>query len=139
MHDYMERWSRHKSTFAAKRASPSFYYSSERKAGALSKLADPGPGTPRELTYPDLASGGNSPQWVMEYRFPSAYGYSSLNATNLLALAASIHDDPKVRRTFANYYAASAPSPITGTNWPFYSCAETRFTRADYASCAHSP
>jgi len=49
----------------------------------------------------------------MEYRFPSAYGYSSLNATNLLALAASIHDDPKVRRTFANYYAASAPSPIT--------------------------
>src|SRR5262249_27432985 len=76
--------------------------------------------------YLDLANGGSSPQWVMEYRFPSAYGYSSLNAANLLALAASIHDDPKVRRTFANYYGASAPSPITDTNWPFYSCAETR-------------
>src|SRR5262249_3308937 len=89
--------------------------------------------------YLNLADGGNSPQWVLEYRFPSAYGYSSLTATNLGALAASIHDDPKVRKTFAKYYAVSAPSPINSTNWLFYSCAETRFTSHDYASCTRGP
>jgi sphingomyelin phosphodiesterase acid-like 3 len=89
--------------------------------------------------YLSLADGGNNPQWVLEYRFPSAFGYGSLNATNLAALAASIHDDPKVRQSFANYYAVSAPSPITYTNWPFYSCAETRFTSTDYGKCTHSP
>jgi len=89
--------------------------------------------------YLNLADGGNSPQWVLEYRFPSAYGYNSLTATNLGALAASIHDDPKVRKAFAKYYAVSAPSPINSTNWLFYSCAETRFTSNDYASCIRGP
>jgi sphingomyelin phosphodiesterase acid-like 3 len=89
--------------------------------------------------YLNLADGGNSPQWALEYRFPSAYGYSSLNATNLGALSASIHDDPEVRRTFAKYYAVSASSPITCTNWLFYSCAETRFTPTDYRRCTHGP
>ena len=89
--------------------------------------------------YLNLADGGNSPQWVLEYRFPSAYGYNSLTATNLGALAASIHDDSKVRKTFAKYYAVSAPSPINSTNWLFYSCAETRFTSNDYASCTRGP
>ena len=89
--------------------------------------------------YLNLADGGNNPQWVLEYRFPSAYGYSSLTAMNLGAIAASIHDDPKVRRTFAKYYAVSATSPINFTNWLFYSCAETRFMSNDYASCTRGP
>jgi sphingomyelin phosphodiesterase acid-like 3 len=88
--------------------------------------------------YLNLANSGNNPQWALEYRFPSAYGYSSLTAMNLVALAAGIHDDPKVRQVFAGYYSVSAPSPITLTNWPFYSCAQTRFMSADYRSCAHS-
>jgi hypothetical protein len=89
--------------------------------------------------YLNLADGENSPQWVLEYRFPSDYGYRSLNATNLEALTASIHDDPNVRETFAKHFAALAPSPKLTflTNWLFYSCAETRFTSTDYARCTH--
>jgi hypothetical protein len=33
----------------------------------------------------------------------------------------------------------SASSPINFTNWFFYSCAETRFTSNDYASCTRGP
>jgi hypothetical protein len=89
--------------------------------------------------YLNLADGRSNPQWDLEYRFPSAYGYSSLNATNMVGLAARIHDDPKVRQTFAKYYAVSASSPITSTNWLFFSCAETIFTFTDYGRCTHGP
>ena len=85
--------------------------------------------------YLDLANGENNPQWALEYRFPTAYGYSALTARNLESLAASIHDNPDVRKIFAGYYAASAPSPITSTNWPFYSCTHTQFTATDYSDC----
>jgi hypothetical protein len=85
--------------------------------------------------YLDLAGNGKNPQWALEYRFSTAYGYSALTAENLEDLAVSIHDNPDVRQTFAGHYAASAPSPITPTNWPFYSCAETQFTVTDYINC----
>jgi sphingomyelin phosphodiesterase acid-like 3 len=87
------------------------------------------------MYYLDLAKGGNDPRWALEYHFPGAYGYNAVNAPNLTALAASIQGDPKVRQVFAGYYAASARSPITSTNWPFYSCAETQFIAADYSGC----
>jgi sphingomyelin phosphodiesterase acid-like 3 len=89
--------------------------------------------------YLDLANGGNDPRWGLEYHFPGAYGYSAVTATNLAALAAGIHDEPKVRQIFAGYYAASARSPITAKNWPFYSCAETQCTTLDYSSCCGAP
>jgi sphingomyelin phosphodiesterase acid-like 3 len=88
------------------------------------------------MYYLDLANGGNNPQWALEYRFPTDYGYSALTAGNLEVLAASIHDNPNVRETFARYYAVSAPSPIKRANWPFYSCTETQFTPSDYRNCA---
>jgi hypothetical protein len=87
----------------------------------------------------DLANGGNNPQWALEYRFSTAYGYSAFTPANLEALAASIRADPNVRQTYAGYYAASAPSPITSTNWPFYSCAETHFASIDYSNCVCNP
>jgi hypothetical protein len=100
------------------------------KTGAVSQIA---------TYYLDLARGGDHAQWTLEYTFPDAYGYNDLTPTNLQALAASIHDNPQVRQIYAGYYAASAPSPITSTNWTFYSCAETRFTSADYSDCACNP
>jgi sphingomyelin phosphodiesterase acid-like 3 len=107
----------------------------------LNYNADSGDVSDIATFYLNLTDGGNSPQWVLEYRFPSDYGYRSLNATNLAALAASIHDDPNVRETFAKHYAALAPSPERTflTNWLFYWCAETRFTSSDYARCTHGP
>jgi predicted phosphodiesterase len=86
--------------------------------------------------YLDLAKGGNNPQWALEYRFPTDYGYRVLTVANLEALAVSIHDNPNVREVFARYYAASAPSPIKPTNWSFYSCSQTQFTPTDYRNCA---
>ena len=85
--------------------------------------------------YLDLVKGGDNPRWDLEYRFSAAYGYDAFTAGNLETLAAAIHDNPNVRQIFANYYAASAPSPITSNNWPFYVCTETQFTATDYSYC----
>jgi sphingomyelin phosphodiesterase acid-like 3 len=85
--------------------------------------------------YLDLVKGGDNPQWALEYRFSTAYGYDAFTAGNLETLAAAIHGNPNVRQIFAGYYAASAPSPITSNNWPFYVCAETQFTAPDYSHC----
>ena len=79
--------------------------------------------------------GGDNPQWALEYRFSTAYGYAALTARNLEKLAAAIHDNPNVRQIFIGYYAASAPSSITSNNWPFYVCTETQFTATDYSHC----
>jgi sphingomyelin phosphodiesterase acid-like 3 len=85
--------------------------------------------------YLDLVKGGDNPRWDLEYRFSTAYGYDAFTAGNLETLAAAIHDNPNVRQIFANYYAASAPSPITSNNWPFYVCTETQLTATDYGQC----
>jgi sphingomyelin phosphodiesterase acid-like 3 len=83
----------------------------------------------------DLAKGGDNPEWAFEYRFSKAYGYSAYTAQNLEALAARVQADPNIRQIFADYYAASAPSPITPKNWPFYICAEAHLIATDYGSC----
>ncbi|MBV9490384.1 MAG: metallophosphoesterase [Verrucomicrobia bacterium] len=83
----------------------------------------------------NLSNGGAHPQWALEYRFSTAYGYEAFTPANLDALAARIHDDPSVRRIFAGYYAASAPSPLTSRAWRFYCCAENRLNPTDYKSC----
>ncbi len=85
--------------------------------------------------YLNLVKGGDKPQWSLEYRFSTAYGYDAFTAGNLEALAAAIHAKPDVRQIFAGYYAASAPSPITSSNWPFYICTETQFAVSDYSNC----
>jgi sphingomyelin phosphodiesterase acid-like 3 len=85
--------------------------------------------------YLDLSPGGTDPQWKGEYSFSRAYESSSLSPANMLQLAARIHDDPKVRQTFADFYAVSAPSPITDTDWSFFSCAQTIFQSANYSKC----
>jgi sphingomyelin phosphodiesterase acid-like 3 len=86
-----------------------------------------------------LNLGESDPKWDFEYRFSAAYGYNCFSAENLQSLAARIQSDLSVRQTFASYYAASAPSPITAENWPFYACSETQFTSSDYGSCVSSP
>ncbi|MBV8274295.1 MAG: metallophosphoesterase [Verrucomicrobia bacterium] len=88
--------------------------------------------------YLDLAGGVPDAKWALEYRFSTAYGYNTFSAKTLESLAAAIHSDPSVRHVFAGYYAASAPSPITGENWQFYACSETHFTSAEYGRCASS-
>ena len=89
--------------------------------------------------YLDLAGGGPDPNWALEYRFSTAYGYNTFSAENLQSLSTAIRSDPSVRQVFAGYYAASAPSPITAENWQFYACAQTQFTSSDYGSCLSSP
>jgi sphingomyelin phosphodiesterase acid-like 3 len=88
--------------------------------------------------YLNLSNGGTNPQWGLEYRFSSAYGYHIFTPVNLAALAARIRDDPQVRRTFLGYYAVSGRSPITSTNWPFFSCAEVHLTSTDYLHCVRN-
>jgi sphingomyelin phosphodiesterase acid-like 3 len=83
----------------------------------------------------DLSSGRSNPRWALEYRFSTAYGYHSVTPANLAVLAARIRDEPNVRRTFVDYYAASGRSAITSANWPFFSCAETHLTPKGYRDC----
>jgi sphingomyelin phosphodiesterase acid-like 3 len=85
--------------------------------------------------YLNLSPGGTDPKWKWEYSFSRAYESSSLSPANMLQLAARIHDDPKVRQTFADFYAVSAPSPITDTKWSFFSCAQTILQSANYSKC----
>ena len=85
--------------------------------------------------YLNLAGGKPDPQWALEYRFSSAYGYNTFSAENLQSLAAAIHSDPGVRHLFAGFYATCAPSPINPDNWQFYACSQTQFTSCDYANC----
>src|SRR5260370_16340191 len=46
--------------------------------------------------YLDLMKGGDNPQWALEYRFSTAYGYDAFPAANLETLAAAIHHTPKL-------------------------------------------
>lgn len=87
--------------------------------------------------YLNLSPGRTDPQWKEEYSFSRAYESNSLSPANMLQLAARIHDDPKVRQAFADFYAVSAPSPITETNWSFFSCAQTILQPANYFKCVH--
>jgi hypothetical protein len=48
--------------------------------------------------YLDLVKGGDNPQWALEYRFSTAYGYNAFTARNLETLAAAIHGNPNVSR-----------------------------------------
>ena len=95
-----------------------------------------GTGTVSDIAtfYLDLLKGGNNPTWSLEYRFSAAYGFNAFNPMYLATLAERIRAQPNIRRTFFGYYAVSGRSPITSTNWPFYSCAETQFT-PDYSEC----
>ncbi len=83
-----------------------------------------------------------SPSWSTEYEFSSAYGVSSFSAANLSTVAAAIRSGGGARTTFEKDFAVSTPSPITPSNFFFYSCAQTNFTAAGYSSCvcgaAHS-
>jgi len=89
--------------------------------------------------YLNLVGGEPDPKWALEYRFSNAYGFSTFSTKNLLSLAAAIRSDPSVRSVFGGYYAASAPSPITAENWPFYICSETQFVFSDYGNCLANP
>jgi hypothetical protein len=83
----------------------------------------------------DLSNLGGSAKWAFEYSFSTTYSYTALTANNLAALAARIRTDENVRRTFAAYYAASAPSPVTSERWQIYSCAQTQLTPDEFSSC----
>lgn len=82
-----------------------------------------------------LALSSQTPSWSKEYQFSSAYHIDSFSAANLSALATAITNGGGARATFENNYAASTPSPINSSNFPFYSCAHTHFTPAGYRDC----
>jgi hypothetical protein len=76
------------------------------------------------------------PSWSKEYQFDAAYGVGSFSVANLSAVAAAIRSgDGSARTTFEHNYAVSTPSQIHGSNFLFYSCAQSYFTPASYSDC----
>jgi sphingomyelin phosphodiesterase acid-like 3 len=88
--------------------------------------------------YLDLAKSVQPQRWNNEYSFSNAYGYLVFNSENLLALAARIRNDSELRDVYDRYYSALAPLQINSENWPFYSCAQTTFTRQDFEKSVES-
>ena len=89
-----------------------------------------------DITTFFLALSSQRPSWSKEYQFSSAYGVGSFSAANLSTIAAAIRSgDGSARTTFEQNYAVSTPSPIHGSNFSFYSCAQSYFTAASYSGC----
>jgi sphingomyelin phosphodiesterase acid-like 3 len=82
-----------------------------------------------------LALSSATPQWAKEYQFSAAYGVSDFSAASLSTVAARIRTGGAALTTFENNYAVSAASPINSSDAPFYSCAQTEFTTANYTTC----
>jgi sphingomyelin phosphodiesterase acid-like 3 len=76
-----------------------------------------------------------TPQWGKEYQFSVTYGVGAFNADSLGTVAAGIRSGDPALRIFEDNYAVSAPSPISSSNWPYYSCAPTEFTETNYTNC----
>jgi sphingomyelin phosphodiesterase acid-like 3 len=88
-----------------------------------------------DITTYFLALSSGTPSWSKEYQLSSAYHTGSFSADNLSAIAAAISNGGSARAVFENNYAASSPSPINASNFPFYSCAHTHFTPTSYRDC----
>jgi sphingomyelin phosphodiesterase acid-like 3 len=89
-----------------------------------------------DITTFFLALSSQTPSWSKEYQFSSAYGVNSFSAANLSTIATAIRSDgASARTTFEKNYAVSTPSPITSSNFSFYSCAQTNFSAAGYSNC----
>jgi sphingomyelin phosphodiesterase acid-like 3 len=89
-----------------------------------------------DITTFFLALSSQSPSWSKEYQFSDAYGVTSFSAVNLSTITAAIRTGHgSARTTFEHNYAVSTPSPIHGSNFSFYSCAQSYFTSAGYSDC----
>jgi sphingomyelin phosphodiesterase acid-like 3 len=86
----------------------------------------------------DLTNNGEKAVWASEYSFPNVYGYDRITPENLQALATKIRDQPTIRQLYVGYYSASAPAEINSANWPYFVCAQTELTAADYSKALHA-
>ncbi len=92
-------------------------------------------GAVSDITTFFLALSSHTPVWAKEYQFSTAYGVGAFSAATLPTVTAGIRSGGTARATFEGNYAVSTPSPMTSSNWSYYSCAQTYFTVADYTSC----
>ncbi len=89
-----------------------------------------------DITTFFLALSSPMPSWAKEYQFSSAYGISSFSSGQLSTAIATIRSgDGSARTTFEDNYAVSTRTPIHGSNFLFYSCAQSYFTAASYSDC----
>jgi sphingomyelin phosphodiesterase acid-like 3 len=80
-----------------------------------------------------------NPLWQREYRFSTTYGANAYTGTNLLQIVALIRQQGAIYDAYSNLYDASAsPSPVTSSNWMYYTCAQTEFTSDGYNNCVQS-
>jgi hypothetical protein len=88
----------------------------------LSNLAKVGPGV--------------APAWTLEYAFKATYKSQAYDAASLAALAKRLRTDDTARASFLRYFAVEGQSPINGSNWTAFACAQTAITAETFASCA---
>ena len=86
-----------------------------------------------ETYFLDLTRKREKAVWALEYSFPNVYGYDRITPGNLQAVATKIRDSATIRQLYASYYSVSAPLEINSANWPYFACAQTELTAADYS------
>jgi sphingomyelin phosphodiesterase acid-like 3 len=98
----------------------------DRKTGNLEDMA---------TYYVPLASAGEG--WKLEYDFKQAYSLEAYDSKNLITLAESIENDPKVRAQYIQYVCVSSTDnpPATMDNWKFFSCTHLNLDPASYMQC----
>lgn len=93
---------------------------------------------PTDLKTFFIPLSSSTAQWVEEYQFSVAYTGSAFDASGIAKVVQGIRTGGPALGVYEKYYAGSTPSPITSSNWPFYSCAQSQFTEADYGNCVCS-
>jgi len=75
------------------------------------------------------------PSWQWEYTFTQAYGQRGYTPAEMQALAKRIRTDATVAKSYMEFYASKASSPINAGNLMAYACAQTALTPSAYAAC----
>jgi hypothetical protein len=110
---------------------PAFRVVSFQSSGALSDS------TTYYLSNLDDVLNGIAPEWKVEYRFASTWGFSQLDFKNFLKLYSEIGAKSAVRDRWSTLYSVSHPQAkeITSQTFPELSCASGHSTKAAFENC----
>ena len=110
---------------------PAFRVVSFQSSGALSDS------TTYYLSNLDDVLNGIAPEWKVEYRFASTWGFSQLDFKNFLKLYSEIGAKSAVRDRWSTLYSVSHPQAkeITSQTFPELFCASGHSTKAAFENC----
>jgi sphingomyelin phosphodiesterase acid-like 3 len=79
-----------------------------------------------------------APTWSVEYSADTAYRLREYGPHGAKEIAEAIRSDSETRQRFARFYnvMSSATSPVSGSHWLSFSCAQTELSEEGYKRCS---